>query len=59
MNDSQKIAKIKEELDSLWIDENAEPLTGDKLLDEVLDNPVEYKTLRKHLLNIQNIVFGN
>ena len=58
MNDSQKIAKIKEELDSLWIDENAEPLTGDKLLDEVLENPVEYKTLRKHLLNIQNIVFG-
>ena len=59
MDDSQKIAKIKEELDSLWIDENAEPLTGDKLLDEVLENPVEYKTLRKHLLNIQNIVFGN
>ena len=59
MNDSQKIAKIKEELALLWIDENAEPLTGDKLLDEVLDNPVEYKTLLNHLISIQNIVFGN
>lgn len=59
MNDEQKITKIKEELEFLWIDENtAEPLTGDKLLHEALKNPVEYKDLLNHLINIQNIIFG-
>lgn len=58
INDEQKINEIKKELEFLWIDEAGEPLTGDKLLDEALENPVEYKDLRNHLISIQNIIFG-
>lgn len=58
MNDEQKINEIKKELEFLWIDEAGEPLTGDKLLDEALENPVEYKDLQNHLIRIQNIIFG-
>ena len=52
MNDEQKINELKKELEFLWIDEAGEPLTGDKLLDEALENPVEYKDLLNHLIRI-------
>ena len=58
MNDEQKINELKKELEFLWIDEASEPLTSDKLLDEALENPVEYKDLLNHLIRIQNIIFG-
>lgn len=58
MNDSQKIDEIKKELEFLWVDDECNPLTGAELLDEALDNPVEYRELRNHLIHIQNIVFG-
>ena len=58
MNDEQKINQLKKELEFLWIDEAGEPLTGDKLLDEALENPIEYKDLLNHLIRIQNIIFG-
>ena len=58
MNDEQKINAIKKELKFLWTDEAGEPLTGDKLLNEALENPVEYQDLLDYLIRIQNIIFG-
>ena len=58
MNDEQKINELKKELEFLWTDEAGEPLTSDKLLDEAIENPVEYKDLLNHLIRIQNIIFG-
>ena len=58
MNDEQKINAIKKELKFLWTDEAGEPLTSDKLLNEALENPVEYQDLLDYLIRIQNIIFG-
>lgn len=50
--------KSKRNLNFFGLTMSANPLTGSELLDEALDNPVEYRELRNHLIHIQNIVFG-